>query len=143
MEVRLRQYTKSRTMELNQSAALLNGILALPVVAMALFLPVVPPLGAVALRADALCSEPLGSEALSADSLGAVAAAFGVLGGFQVVDFDVFLVFHCLALLFWIGSCLCYVSGTEQQLTPANDILLGDQIVQTDQFFFLALLPSM
>ena len=90
-----------------------------------------------ALRTDSRRAETLRA-ALGAD------AAFGVFGGFQIMNFDGFLFFHYLALLSWIVTCLCYVSSTEQQptLTPANDILLGDQVVQTDQFLFLALLPS-
>jgi hypothetical protein len=35
------------------------------------------------------------------------------------------------------------VSGTEQQLTPANDISFRDQVIQTDQFFLPALGPLM
>jgi hypothetical protein len=95
----------------------------------------------------ALRTEPLRAVSLRTERLrlGAVAAAFGVFGGFQIANFDVFLVFHYLALLFWIVTFLCYLSRTEQQqLTPpaTDDILLRDQIVKTDQFLFLALLPS-
>jgi hypothetical protein len=101
---------------------------------------------ALALMAPALSANALGTEALSAEALSlvAVAAALRVFGGLQITDFDVFLFFcHNLALLFWIVNCFSYVSSTEQQLsTPANDILLWDQVIQTDQFFLLALLPS-
>jgi hypothetical protein len=38
---------------------------------------------------------------------------------------------------------LCYVSGTEQQSTPANDIAFWDQVIQTDQFILSALWPLM
>jgi hypothetical protein len=54
-----------------------------------------------------------------------------------------FLVLAILViLLLWVIG-LCCVSGTEQQLTPANDIPLRDQVIQTDQFFFPALGPLM
>jgi hypothetical protein len=51
-----------------------------------------------------------------------------------------FFALAILVFLSWV-SCLCDVSGTEQQLTPANDILLRDQVIQADQFFFFALWP--
>jgi len=51
-----------------------------------------------------------------------------------------FFALAILVFLSWV-SCLCDVSGTEQQLTPANDILLRDQVIQADQFFSFALWP--
>jgi len=46
-----------------------------------------------------------------------------------------------LTFLFWVVYWLCYITGTEQQLTPANDILFWDQVIEADQFFLLALWP--
>lgn len=46
-----------------------------------------------------------------------------------------------VVLLLWV-SCLCCTSDTEQ-LTPAYDVSFGDQVIQTDQFFFPALWPLM
>jgi len=50
-----------------------------------------------------------------------------------------FFVFGILTFLFWVVYWLCY---TEEQLTPANDVLFWDQVIETDQFFLLALWPS-
>jgi hypothetical protein len=52
------------------------------------------PAVASALRAVALRTVALRAETLRADALSAAAAAFGIFGGFQIMDFDVFLVFH-------------------------------------------------
>jgi hypothetical protein len=53
-----------------------------------------------------------------------------------------FFVFGILTFLFWVVCWLCYITGTEQQSTPANDVLFWDQVIETDQFFLLALWPS-
>jgi hypothetical protein len=50
-----------------------------------------------------------------------------------------FFDFGMLPFLCWV---VCYVSGTEQQLTPANDVLFWDQVIEADQFFLPALWPS-
>jgi hypothetical protein len=42
-------------------------------------------------------------------------------------------------LLFVVRFCLRSVAGTEQQLTPADDILLGDQVIELDQLCLPAL----
>jgi len=36
---------------------------------------------------------------------------------------------------------LCCVSHTEEQLTPASDVLFWNQVIQTDQFLFFPLGP--
>jgi hypothetical protein len=77
---------------------------------------------------------PVGVEAVGVCSRGVeavgvpdAAAALGILRRFQVTYFDVFLCFHIgsLVVLFWVTGLRC-VSGTEQQLTPANDISFRD-----------------
>jgi hypothetical protein len=48
-----------------------------------------------------------------------------------------------VVLLLWV-SCLCYTCTSDtEQLTPAYDVSFGDQVIQTDQFFFPALWPLM
>jgi hypothetical protein len=37
--------------------------------------------------------------------------------------------------------CLCCVSGTEQQLMPACDVLFWNKVIQANQSFFSALWP--
>ena len=69
-------------------------------------------------------------------------AAFGVFGWFEVTNFDVFLCFsHIITFLLIRVCCLCWIARTEQELTPANDILFGYEIVETDQSFLPALWP--
>jgi hypothetical protein len=36
---------------------------------------------------------------------------------------------------------LCWITGTEQQSTSANDILFWNQVIEADQLFFPALCP--
>lgn len=55
--------------------------------------------------------------------------------------FSFFFFSAILVFLFWVDCCLCCISGAEQQLTPANDILFWDQVIEADQFFLLALWP--
>lgn len=47
-----------------------------------------------------------------------------------------------VVLLLWV-SCLCCTASDTEQLTPAYDVSFGDQVIQTDQFFFPALWPLM
>jgi hypothetical protein len=47
-----------------------------------------------------------------------------------------FFVFCILTFLSWVICCF-----TEQQLTPANDVLFWDQVIEADQFFLPALWP--
>ena len=87
-----RQYTKSRTAGLNHSAA---SCLAFAVATMTLgLMAVAVTLGSRALRPDTLRAETLRSEALCTRALCPVATALGVFGGFQIMNFDVFLVLH-------------------------------------------------
>jgi hypothetical protein len=59
-----------------------------------------------------------------------------------LMSFLVFFFFSSiLTFLSWVVCCLCCITGTEQQLTPANDILFWDQVIETDQFFLFALWP--
>jgi hypothetical protein len=73
--------------------------------------------------------EPVGVCARGVEAVGVpdAAAALGILRRFQVTYFDVFLCFHIgsLVVLFRVIGLRC-VSGTEQQLTPANDISFGN-----------------
>jgi hypothetical protein len=79
---------------------------------------------------------------------GAAAATLGVFARLEVTDFCfcfyLFFVFVFLRSHFYSSFLLwvvCCVSDTERQLTPAHDILLWDQVIQADQFFFPALGP--
>jgi hypothetical protein len=63
------------------------------------------------------------------------------LAGFRSRTLVFFLAFGIyLGLLLWV-YCLCCLSGTEQQMTPANDIFLRDQVIEPDQFVLAALPP--
>jgi hypothetical protein len=112
---------KGRTAGLNHCAAFFALRLSLGVL--------VTVLTFMALGPVALCAVTLSSVTLSSVSLSPMAAAFGVLGRLQVTNFDMFFVFHNLTLLFWIVTCLCDVSGTEQQFVPANDVSFWDQVI--------------
>jgi hypothetical protein len=46
-----------------------------------------------------------------------------------------------VALLSSFPVGLCCLSHTEEQLTPASDVLFWNQVIQTDQFLFFALGP--
>src|SRR3989442_352346 len=55
-----------------------------------------------------------------------------------------FFLFLLIGLLSFLLVRVCYlrwITFTEQQLTPANDILFWNQIIKTDQFFLFALGP--
>jgi hypothetical protein len=80
----------------------------------------------------------------AAQAVSPAAAAFGVFRRFEVTNFDVFLSFFShgvLPSLFVWFYCLCWITGTEQQLTSANDILFWNQVIEADQFFLPALWP--
>jgi len=55
-----------------------------------------------------------------------------------------FLSFFCAILFFFFLVLVCFlcVSSTEQQLTPAFNVLFWDQVIEADQFVLFALLPS-
>ena len=61
--------------------------------------------------------------------------------GFMSRTLTFFLVGMFL-FLFWVTGCLCAVRGTEER-SPADDIAFWDQVIETDQFLFPALLPGM
>jgi hypothetical protein len=70
-------------------------------------------------------------------------ATFGVFRRFQITNLDAFLCFfiHSFpSFLLFFGCCLRWIAGAEQ-LTPANDALLWNQVIETDQFFLPALGP--
>jgi len=46
-----------------------------------------------------------------------------------------------LVFLCWVVCCFCCVSGTEQQLMPTRNVLFWNQVIQANQFVFLALRP--
>ena len=46
------------------------------------------------------------------------------------------LIVVAILLFFLVLVCLLCVSGSEEQLSPAHDILFWDQIIQTDQSHF-------
>src|SRR5690348_16803190 len=71
-------------------------------------------------------------------------AALGVFGRFQITDFNVFLGCHSacelvLVFRFVVRLGLCGVGGTEQQLTPADDVSFRDQVIELDQLGLPAL----
>jgi hypothetical protein len=69
-----------------------------------------------------------------------LASFFGFRSWTLMVFF--FFVFGMADFSFYLGFCyLCWITGTEQQLTSAHDILLWNQVIEADQLFFPALSP--
>ena len=71
---------------------------------------------------------------------------FGIFLWLQVMDFNGFLFLYCFWhgwLSFYLGlfCYLCWITGTEQQLTSANDILFWNQVIEADQLFLPTLWP--
>ena len=63
--------------------------------------------------------------------------------GFRSRTLTFFFAFFCAILFFFLVlvCCFCCVSGTEQQLMPALNVLFWNQVIQANQFIFSALGP--